>query len=315
MESPQQTEFSKTVALTGATGFLGGYLIPALVTAGYHVRALTRRPQAPQDGVTWVIGDVELPESLDTLASGAAIFIHGAGLVKALSLNDFRRVNKMGSWHALQAAKQSKVRQFIMVSSMAAREPNLSHYSRSKWEGDNALQTFKWPFEWMIMRPAGIYGPGDHEFLPIFQQAKAGRYISAGGKDNRFALIHAADMAAMIVSQLQAPFAQTIIECDDGHKDGYAAADLKDIFIRLGLSDKIKVINCPSLLLKLFGWVNSVRAFITRKPQLISHKKANELTHKDWTVHTPPTLDFTPHYDLQRGFADTLAYYRENNLL
>lgn len=308
-------DFNTTVALTGATGFLGGYLIKNLVQAGYHVRALTRRPQDRVDGVTWIPGDVTNPDSLETLASDAAFFIHAAGLVKALSLSDFRAVNKMGSWHALQAAKHTKVKKFLMISSMAAREPDLSHYSRSKWEGDNALLTFKWPFDWMIMRPGGIYGPGDHEFLPMFQLAQSGKFLTAGGQDNRFALIHVADMAALVVKQLQSDFTQTIIEADDGHKGGYSAADLVEVFKAIGLSEKIHIWNAPAFAIKTLGYVNSLKAMITRQAEMITHKKANELTHPDWTVHSPHTLDFSAHYDLQSGFQETLDYYRENNLL
>lgn len=304
----------KTVALTGATGFLGRYLIKTLVKRGYHVRALTRRPQTNQPGVTWIQGDVRLPESLDALAIGADIFIHAAGLTKALNLDEFRSVNKMGSWHALQAAKHSKVKKFIMVSSMAAREPGLSHYARSKMEGDHALTSFKWPFDWMIIRPGGIYGPGDTEFLPMFKLAAKGFMVTAGGKNNRFALIHGADMATIIADQIDQPFTQTIYEADDRHPNGYQAADLAEIFTKI-YDRPIRLFNIPAFLLKIIGTVNSLRAFLTRKAQFITHKKANELTHTDWSVHQAAKTDSDIQYTLQSGFDETYQWYKENQLL
>ncbi|WND01917.1 NAD(P)-dependent oxidoreductase [Temperatibacter marinus] len=309
------SDFNKTVALTGATGFLGAYLIDHLVTEGYHVRALTRRPQKEKDGVTWVTGDVELPESLSLLAQGASIFIHGAGLTKALSLEGFRRVNKMGAWNALQAAKHSKVKKFIMISSMAAREPSLSHYALSKWEGDQALHTFKWPFDWMIIRPGGIYGPGDYEFLPMFKMAKQGFLFAAGSQNNRFALIHADDMARMIVQQLSEDFNQSTIEGGDANSQGYTAQDLKNRVAPLYPNGQIKTLTIPWLVLKLIGYINSLKAILTRKPELLSHKKINELTHSDWTVQSPPPFPFKPKYTLEEGFSETINWYKQKNLL
>ncbi|HEV7232735.1 MAG TPA: NAD-dependent epimerase/dehydratase family protein, partial [Sphingorhabdus sp.] len=73
----------KTVALTGATGFVGRVTLDRLVDAGWQVRALTRRDQPKKAGVTWVHGALDKAESLAELCDGADAVLHVAGVVNA----------------------------------------------------------------------------------------------------------------------------------------------------------------------------------------------------------------------------------------
>ena len=73
----------RTLAITGATGFVGATLLKAALASGYKVRALTRRPQPATLGVDWIEGALDLPYSLDLLVQGADAVIHVAGVVNA----------------------------------------------------------------------------------------------------------------------------------------------------------------------------------------------------------------------------------------
>src|SRR3546814_5024607 len=70
-----------TLAMTGATGFVGGATMRQAVEAGWHVRALTRRPQPEREGVTWIEGALDQPDSLAEMAAGADVVMHIAGVV------------------------------------------------------------------------------------------------------------------------------------------------------------------------------------------------------------------------------------------
>ena len=89
------------IALTGATGFVGRRVV---ALAGRPVRALTRRPQPPQPGVEWVLGDLDDTNALARLCEGAAAVLHIAGVVNAADEAGFIGGNVTGTANVLAAA-------------------------------------------------------------------------------------------------------------------------------------------------------------------------------------------------------------------
>src|SRR3546814_9492352 len=72
---------SRTLAVTGGTGFVGQHLLKMALESGYDVRALTRGWKPPEEAIAWVDGALDRPESLEKLATGADAIIHIAGLI------------------------------------------------------------------------------------------------------------------------------------------------------------------------------------------------------------------------------------------
>lgn len=99
---------NQTVAVTGATGFIGKYIIDNLLARGFHVRALTRTARAHvNDNLTWVRGSLEDTHSLSELVTGASAVVHCAGQVRGHKEEIFTRCNVDGSLRLMQAAKES----------------------------------------------------------------------------------------------------------------------------------------------------------------------------------------------------------------
>src|SRR5262245_55402019 len=99
------------IAITGATGFIGGRLARALIDEGYNVRALTRRipsREAPQ-GVAWIQGTLNNEDALNALVKDAAVVIHCAGAIKARSREQFLDVNAGGTRRLAGAAASQAV--------------------------------------------------------------------------------------------------------------------------------------------------------------------------------------------------------------
>lgn len=81
---------NQTVAVTGATGFIGKYIIDNLLARGFHVRALTRTARAHvNDNLTRVRGSLEDTHSLSELVAGASVVVHCAGQVRGQQRRDF----------------------------------------------------------------------------------------------------------------------------------------------------------------------------------------------------------------------------------
>lgn len=88
---------NQTVAVTGATGFIGKYIIDNLLARGFHVRALTRTARAHvNDNLTWVRGSLEDTHSLSELVAGASAVVHCAGQVRGHKEEIFTRCNVDG---------------------------------------------------------------------------------------------------------------------------------------------------------------------------------------------------------------------------
>lgn len=107
-----------TIAVTGATGFVGQALLDRAARAGVEVRALTRRPQDPRPGVDWIKGDLDARAALTRLVTGAEAVIHVAGVVNAPDAAGFEHGNVAGTLNVIEAALAAGVSRFVCVSSL-----------------------------------------------------------------------------------------------------------------------------------------------------------------------------------------------------
>ena len=161
----------KIIAITGATGFVGLHLVPHLLAQGYHVRALVRSPRKiPEDWKNnklfqMVKGD--LSSDLTQLIQDADAVIHMAGLIKARTRAEFMSVNAAGCENIAQTAQACGVAKCVYLSSMTAREPQLSDYAASKRAGEQAFANH-YTCETVIIRAPAVFGPKDEATKPIF---------------------------------------------------------------------------------------------------------------------------------------------------
>src|SRR3546814_7926981 len=105
-----------TLAMTGATGFVGGATMRQAVEAGWHVRALTRRPQPEREGVTWIEGALDQPDSLAEMAAGADVVMHIAGVVNVPTRAAFEAGNATATANVVDAARNAGITRFVHVS-------------------------------------------------------------------------------------------------------------------------------------------------------------------------------------------------------
>jgi len=307
----------KIVALTGATGFLGGHAVDCYLEAGYTVKALTRRQQPEREGVTWVSGDLDDDTALKSLCAGADVLVHIAGLTKALNRDTFFDVNVGGTKRLMDIAAKADVSHVVHVSSMAAREPMLSHYGASKRASELVLTARNWPFTWTIVRPPAIYGPGDKEILKLFKALKFRLLPAPGSRNNRFAMIHGRDMASALVALSDGNNKSAVLELDDGKAGGYTLADVAKALA--GKHDKPPfILPIPFPVLGLIGFINGLAANLIRRPAMLTMSTARYLCHNDWTVRNarrPHLANWSPQYDLKAGLKSTIDWYRKNGLL
>ncbi len=305
-------------AVTGGTGFLGRYVVAALVRAGWHVRLLARRdpvhPLLAELPFELVPGDLSDPAALSRLVKGAAAVVHAAGLVKARNRGEFMAVNRdgTGSLAAVVAHEVPKAR-FILVSSLAAREPALSAYAASKRAGEIAAVAAVGPVPWVILRPCVIYGPWDYEGMAFLRQARRRLVAIPTAPEPRIAMIHARDAAALVVRLCRddAP-CEITFELSDARPDGYRWSELlQQAGIIFGRTPYF--VPVPDLLIAGAGAAADCWARLSRRPSVFGLGKAREILHRDWTSdrRLQPSIDlWKPRIDLASGLGETIAWWR-----
>jgi uncharacterized protein YbjT (DUF2867 family) len=144
-----------TVLVTGATGFIGRRLVPALVEAGHDVRAMTRRPEAYDGQGTPVGADVSDPDSLRPALEGVDVAIY---LVHSLDDPDFERKDAQAARNFSAAAAAAGVRQIVYMGGLGDDADDLSAHLRSRREVEHLLGEDGVPVT--VLRAAIVVGHG-----------------------------------------------------------------------------------------------------------------------------------------------------------
>ncbi len=277
------------LALTGATGFIGTTLLKRLSGAGWQVRALYRPrtgripPRLP--GVEWLSGNLEDQGALDALVAGTDAVIHCAGVVRGACRSDFDRVNADGAGRVARAAASlDRVPRFLLISSLAARTPQLSDYAASKWRGECAVKAASENLRWTVLRPPAVFGPGDRELLPLFRCIAKGFAPLPAGTNGRFSLIYIDDLATAVLRWLEADAGHgRTFELDDGRPGGYAwdtVLTLAGRALREGAA--VRRVPIPVPLLYLVALANLAAARLLGYAPMLTPGKLREIMHPDW---------------------------------
>ena len=196
------------VAVTGATGFVGGYVVNELLRRGREVRVLTRgddvrsRFNRPVESVH---GDVLDPASLDRLAAGCDAMIHLVGIIHERGGSSFDQIHRQGSENAVVAAYRARVARFVHMSAMGSSPASPSEYGRTKAMGEQAVRRSK--LDWTIFRPSVIFGPGDGFATLLERLARRNPVVIPviGPGTVRFMPVSVKDVARLFAEALERP--------------------------------------------------------------------------------------------------------------
>jgi nucleoside-diphosphate-sugar epimerase len=304
--------FDMVIAVTGATGFLGQALLDGALGRGLEVRALTRRLQADRPGVTWVGGDLANREALAALCERAEAVIHVAGLVNTPDPAEFAEANVTGTLNVIAAARAAGVARLIFVSSLSAREPELSAYGASKARAEQLVMASS--LDWTIVRPPTIYGPRDVDMFELFRAAKWG--VVPVPRIGRSSIIHADDLSALLLALV--PGGRNVslrsFEPDDGKPGGWSHDELARA-IGWALGRRPFVLRLTPAMMQ---WAARADLRLRGNKAKLTPDRVGYLTHPDWVVSSAaqvPTTLWETRIPTRDGLKATAQWYRENRWL
>ena len=212
-----------TVLLTGASGFVGGHVAPALTREGWVVRRAVRRPSRGDDEI--LIGSIGPKTDWQGAVAGVDTVIHLAARVyrqdENLEADRYRKVNTEGTLHLARCAADAGVRHFIFVSSALVHgrrndgrapicEDDLltpgGAYAQSKAAAEDGLKAMAQDCDMSItvIRPPLIYGAGAKgNFNRLIRAVKLGLPLPFAAIRNRRAVLSVENLVSFILQRLR----------------------------------------------------------------------------------------------------------------
>jgi nucleoside-diphosphate-sugar epimerase len=225
---------SSLIALTGATGFIGQFLLGELPRRGYRIRVLLRRPSDMQvQGSSAVIGDLSRPQNMGAALRDVDAVVHSAGLsgeMTGIPEDDYRSLNTDATVNLANAARKAGVKRFVFLSSIRAQcgpwAPEVlteetaprptDAYGRSKLAAEQALVELD--IDWVALRLVLVYGPGvKGNMAQLMRLARLPYPLPLAGLEARRSLLSLHNLADAIHAVLVAPepLRRTLIVADD----------------------------------------------------------------------------------------------------
>ncbi|MEO0032655.1 MAG: hypothetical protein RIS94_2413 [Pseudomonadota bacterium] len=296
------------LAITGATGFVGQSVLEHAQRQGFEVRALARRPQEARAGIEWVQGDLGDERALKRLVARASVVIHIAGVVNAPEPAGFELGNVRGTLNVVNAALAAGVNRFVHVSSLSAREPQLSVYGASKLRGEKIVKASS--LDWTIVRPPAVYGPRDTEMFELFKLAARG--LVPLPPQGRTSVIHVADLARLLLALVPGgeDVTDLMFEPDDGKPEGWSHVELARAIGR-AVGKRATPLPLPRRVLE---WAAKGDRLVRKDKAKLTLDRVGYMCHPDWTVTDaarPPASVWQPQVETRMGLHATAAWYRE----
>lgn len=324
----------KKVLITGATGFIGNFLVDEGIKRNYELYAAVRRSSNTENlvkkGVSLIEFDFASVEDIRSKLAGAPAFdiiIHNAGLTKTVKQSRFFEVNFDYTKNLIVALSTcNKIPQkFIYISSLAAAGPGkedlsapvsvndtpapITNYGLSKLYAERFIAEQP-GLPYLIVRPTAVYGPGDKDFFEMFKLIDRRLDMVIGSHKQAYSFIYVKDLTKAIYDLMDsACINKTYFVSDGGTYDKTRMSDL----IAEIMQKKIRRFFVPVSLAKIVAALSEGVSKITGKPSVINSQKIKEFSAANWTCDVSPLIqdiNFKPEYPLDLGLKETVAWYK-----
>ncbi|EFZ37952.1 NAD dependent epimerase/dehydratase family protein [Hoylesella oralis ATCC 33269] len=329
------------ILVTGATGFIGSFIVEEALKRDMEVWAAVRPSSSKIYLQDSRIRFIELDlSSRDRLIEQLAheqfdYVVHAAGVTKCLHKEDFFDVNTKGTENLVEALLylEMPIRRFIYISSLSVygaicenkpyreiREddtpkPNTA-YGKSKLEAEKYLDSIGNDFPYIVLRPTGVYGPREKDYLLMAESIKHHLDFSVGFRQQDITFVYVKDVVQAVFLAFDRGMSGRKYFLSDGNV--YRSSTFSNL-IRDELGHPWRIcIKAPLWVLRTITWAGEYISRCTGKITALNKDKYNILKQRNWRCDIEPAMDelgYHPHYSLEQGVAETIRWYRDNGWL
>ena len=318
----------KNILITGASGFIGSFLVEEALNRNWNVWAGIRQSSSKEylcdDRTSFIdlfYSDKDkLKEQIENhrkINGKWDYIIHNAGVTKCLNYKDFEKINYIYTRNLIEALKETGAvpDKFVLMSSLSAMPPTDTMYGKSKRKAEEFLES-QTDFPYLILRPTGVYGPRDRDYFLMLKSVKKGLDFSAGFKPQTLTFVYIIDLVRAAFLAIESAFTMGIYCVSDGNT--YSNVAYTQIAKKvLGKKYVIKL-RVPLILLKTVSIASEMFSKISKKPSTLNRDKYKIMKRRDWTCDISPLtqdLGFRAEYDLESGIRECVMWYTNQGWL
>ena len=330
----------KKIFVTGATGFIGSFIVEEALRQGYEVWAAIRKSSSLK-----YLSDERIHLLEVNLSDGKILkdqlssfdfdyVVHAAGVTKCLNSNDFFVVNVEGTRNLVYAIKETgmHISKFVYISSLSVFGPVRENrpytdildtdepkpdtaYGRSKLAAEKFLAS-QTDFPYVILRPTGVYGPREKDYFMMAKSIKGHVDFSVGYRPQVLTFVYVKDVVQAVFEAMEIGRVGESYFLSDGNE--YTSRSFSDLIrseMRVFFLVRIKA---PLWVLKVVTTCGEKIGHITGKVSALNNDKYNIMKQRNWRCVISPAirdLGYHPEYDLERGVKETIKWYKDNNWL
>ncbi|MDD4514782.1 NAD(P)-dependent oxidoreductase [Massilibacteroides sp.] len=333
------------ILITGASGFIGGFLVQEALNRGYEVWAGVRKNSDRSNLQDKRIHFIDLRyDDITTLSTQLAelkethgvldYVIHNAGLTKTLNKDNFFRVNALYTKNLIEGLHASghSLKKFLLMSSLSSygkgdektfrpirlddpQNPDTA-YGKSKLDAENFIRSQSY-FTYVILRPTGVYGPGEKDYFVEIKSVQSGIDFAAGSIPQRITFIYVKDLAraAFLALENEKVVNKHYFVADgDVHTDESFAKMIQDILKKKHvLRGRI-----PLPLVRLACICSEGIGKLLGKSMTLNTDKYIILKQRNWICDVTPLQDdlgFMAQYPLRKGLEEAIEWYKKEGWL
>lgn len=332
------------ILVTGASGFIGSFLVEGGLARGMKVWAGMRKTSSRRYLKDPRIQFAELDfgcsgrlvEQLAVhkqLHGGWDYIIHCAGVTKCRNKEEFEKGNYVYTRNFVKALQTLDMmpKQFIYISSLSIfgpiheddyspisehdiAQPNTA-YGISKLKSEHYLQSLP-DFPWVIFRPTGVYGPRERDYFLMAKSIKQHIDFAAGFKRQDLTFIYVKDLVQAVYLAIDRGVVRRAYFVSDGKV--YSSRAFSDLIQKELGNPWVIHIKCPLFILKVVSLLAEYSARCLGKVSTLNRDKYKIMKQRNWQCDITPLVDelgYRPEYPLDKGVEEIIAWYKKEGWL
>ncbi len=329
----------KRVLITGASGFIGSFLVKEAQSNKYKVYAGVRKTSNLENLLEYTPNLFEVDLSDKKAIKNKLLetekfdyVIHNAGITKTCKKNEFDKVNLQNTKNLIEALIETDrvPEKFVFISSLAAYGPSrngiepikltdkplpVSLYGESKLKTEKYIKSLK-DFPYLIFRPTGVYGPREKDYYVMYKSIKSGLETYVGCKEQFLSFVYVKDLTNIIVKSLKSEIVRKSYFVSD--LNNYTAVEFNKI-VKEELGKKTISIVFPEILVKTIAFVGEkLSCLFSGNVPTLNTEKYKDISQKNWLCDSSDLVsdfNFNPKYDLKKGIKETIEWNKKQGLL